>query len=305
VQESLVVSMTEETNVYVLSTLVECAGGWRNERAVPALVKVMQECPNEEIRRKTVHALRWNGGGSAIPYILDALRDPSPTVRADVPYQLGEMKDRRATVGLCKVAAKEQGDLRLGVVQALGMIGDPAAAPTLRALLATNDKKLLLQTLWSLGRAHDNETVPVLEIFLDARDSEIANAARISLCDIGTDEVFRLFISRYRSNPTNTLNVSNLSGLYHAREENIGEKAKPLPPKELAELTRHLSVVGRTHGRGMCPDNITERDIRSIRVYEDVWFVKTVFEGSGVDFIVLNGSEGQFRGGAVVGGWLH
>ncbi len=78
-----------------------------------------------------------NGAGVPAAYWTQALRNPSPRLRALAARALGETRDAAAVPALLEALRDPDDEVRLGAVQALGRIGRTAApaVPVLREAL--------------------------------------------------------------------------------------------------------------------------------------------------------------------------
>jgi HEAT repeat protein len=294
---ALVNALGTETNAYVLLALVGCVSATGTREVAPALCRLVQMRVDDNVRREAVVALRESADPDAVPVLLRALDDPSEQVALAVPYVLGLMKDRRATARLCEIAREPRRPTRLGAIQALGMIGDPAGSATLRMLLAGQDKGVMRMAVWSLGRAHDVKTVAVLLPLLDDRDAAIAKETLMSLVLIGNDDVLTHFIGRYQTDPNDSLAVDVVRSIYGQRDRTLGELLKDVPVDQMTALAKQLSTVSK--------EKIEPAHIKSIRHLSGTLFVQVVFDGSGSDFIVIRADDGTFKGATVILSWIE
>lgn len=72
----------------------------RDRRAVTPLVKILQTSPHPLVRTNAIRALEDIGDGAAVPALIDALQDASPSIRQDTARVLGVLRDERAVAGL-------------------------------------------------------------------------------------------------------------------------------------------------------------------------------------------------------------
>jgi HEAT repeat protein len=110
--------------------------------------------------------------------IIPRLNDPDQFVQRNVIALLGEMKSKRARQpmeSMLKDAKQEKNWTRL--VQALGNIGDRAAAPALRPFLADGKERRRIQAAVALSALKDTVSVPGLVGLLADPYSTVRSAA--------------------------------------------------------------------------------------------------------------------------------
>jgi len=145
------------------------------------------------------------------------------------------------------------------------------------------------------GRAHDDKTVAALLPLLRHADGDIAEEARRSLIEIGTDEVLARFIERYSKDPEDSLALGVIRSLYAKRDRVVGPMLR-LTRVRHAALAEYLSAVSKK--------DIGPANIRSIRRSDGALFVQVTFKDSGVDFIVIQEDDETFRAGKVILSWI-
>jgi cyclophilin family peptidyl-prolyl cis-trans isomerase/HEAT repeat protein len=101
------------------------------------------------------YAFQRIGDAKAAPVLLQLLNGEGPTTRAFAARGLGVLKHAPAVAALVTVAGNAADPLpvRTQAVRALGLIGDPAAAPALRAIIVQPkvDPNLQLEAVTALG----------------------------------------------------------------------------------------------------------------------------------------------------------
>ncbi len=86
----------------------------KNEEAVPALCKVLQEDPSPLARHEAAFSLGQLGFSSAVPALLEAMaKDESVLVRHESAVALGSIGDERAREGLVERCEDPDEDVRL------------------------------------------------------------------------------------------------------------------------------------------------------------------------------------------------
>lgn len=287
----------KEQNAFALTEMVQGLGAIMGAAATPLLSELMVNHDSAAVRYAAVEAEYWIRDTNAVPALVQATGDATDKVSVRALGVLGQIGDRRAVTRLVEVARQDDRNKRLSAVQALGMIGAVEAAPLLRSFLQSQDVTLLEQVIWSLGRAHDGPTVTSLLPLLKHDERTIAEETRLSLVEIGSDEVLAHFIGCYKKDSDDVLALGIIRSLYGHGDRAVGEPLKDLAEVQRATLAKHLSSVSEKE--------VKPSDIKSIRCACGALFVQVVFEGSGVDFIVIQEHDGTFRAGKVIQSWIE
>lgn len=107
-------------------------------------------------------------GAAAIPFLVEAARDPHPGVREETARALGRSRDTAAVRPLADLLARDpEEEVREVAAGALGVLADPGAIPALRTALGDRSHTVRLAAATSLGDlgwkpASDDETIAVL-----------------------------------------------------------------------------------------------------------------------------------------------
>lgn len=106
------------------------------------------------IRARAAYSLGEHGDSTAVPYLINALKDEDNNVRWGAVAALGKIRDSEAVEPLCMMLHDKDGDVRGETLVALGKIGDTRAIapirlvvqsdsdPTIRSLAARTIKKI-------------------------------------------------------------------------------------------------------------------------------------------------------------------
>jgi len=293
---ALLAAAQQETDVATLRQLVQGLGAIRDAAATPLLSDLMVEHSSPHVRYAAVEAEYWIRDTNAVPALVKATRDTAEKVAVRALYVLGRIGNGQAVPRLLQVAKGDDQVARLSALQALGMVGAAEAAPLLRSFLNTQDVALLKQVVWALGRAHDGPTVASLLPLLEHDDKAIAEETRLSLIEIGSDEVLAHFIGQYKREPDDALALGIIRSLYGKRDQVVGEPVKDLTLVQTAALARHLSAV--------LEKEIKHGHIKSVRRACGALFVQVVFDHAGSDFVVIQTKNGAFRAGKVIASWI-
>ncbi len=143
--------------------------------AVPYLLEVLKQSPRA--RAEAALALGEIGDPSAIPGLVGAI-DPAATDRDGFEANrrlagaLGALRAREAVPALQPLTTSRDGFTQVAAVDALGVIGDPAAVESLAAVVRspTAEPVTVQHALLALGRIGDPRAVPgVLRMLFEER----------------------------------------------------------------------------------------------------------------------------------------
>lgn len=107
-------------------------------------------------------------GAAAIPFLVEATRNPHPGVREETARALGRSRDTAAVQPLAELLARDpEEEVREVAAGALGVLAEPGAIPALRTALGDRSHTVRLAAATSLGDlgwkpASDDETIAVL-----------------------------------------------------------------------------------------------------------------------------------------------
>lgn len=194
------------------------------DKAVPILLKVLDNNEDAAKRRGAAWALGELGDKAAVPMLVFALGDMDSMVRKEVVIALKNLADvkalprlldalqdedwavRKATVEalqqfgstavpwLLKRLRDENADMRRISAEILGRIGDSIAVTMLVQFVADPDVNFRAAIVVALGRIRDPKAVPALSLALDDSDvpqtgeQSISQLARQALLAIGTED---------------------------------------------------------------------------------------------------------------------
>ena len=165
----------------------------------PALLNALAKDTDGHVRRSAAFALGSQGrnAASAEKALRTALRDPDPIVRQQAARALGRLVEvePEAVQALCGSLADADALVRRDAAQALGQLGQPAALPAIRPLLArfmeekdANARRAALDALVSLvgpDERADKALVRELLKALRTDDDDVRRAAALGLGNIG------------------------------------------------------------------------------------------------------------------------
>jgi HEAT repeat protein len=128
----LLVHMLSHDQWFVVRNVAELCGELREEKAVPALSRLMAH-HDERVRRAVAGALAKIGGTAAVEPLRRAFHDPSAAVRLQAAQDLDARKNRTVAMSLAVAATEEsKHDVQREMYLALGRIGSNDALQALR-----------------------------------------------------------------------------------------------------------------------------------------------------------------------------
>lgn len=156
----------------------ELLGKLDDLRAVPALTARLQD-PEPPVRAAAAWALGDLAAGESTAPLIETTRDPDPAVRAFACRALAELRDPAAEPTLLALlAADDYAPARRWAAQALveldGSAAEhPARAAACRAALADADPEVRGHAATALGRLRADDAIPVLLELLADPDDEV------------------------------------------------------------------------------------------------------------------------------------
>ncbi|MFH1269298.1 MAG: HEAT repeat domain-containing protein [Planctomycetota bacterium] len=145
-----------------------------DKSAVPPLVEALKD-PEKGVRREAARALGFIKDARAVTPLIAALGDSDRNVRLYAAYALGEIKDLRAVEALLDALRDPEWCVRDQAAWALRETADPTIAGRLVATLKDSSADLA-QVTWLLGRLDATATVGHLAAHwsFDDRNTQIA-----------------------------------------------------------------------------------------------------------------------------------
>jgi HEAT repeat protein len=226
----------------------------------------MLSLENEEIVTLAMDGFR-EIGRSALPWLHEALKNPSPVIRANAARTLGQLKSAASVSPLLERLEDEDAGTRAGAAEALGLIGDKSALeplilkigdfvekvhesaaeaivrfgsaatiPLLNSLSRERNKFALRLLLKCLGRIGDPKVVPALIVSLRSSYFIVRQAAVSALMRFGpsvTDPILQ----------TLSYNTSDIAGLSRDACDKERPEIQMRAVKALGGLEDHRAVA--------------------------------------------------------------
>lgn len=173
-------------------------------------------------------------GSAAVPALLDLLNDPKANLRAMAANALGRISldqgDERA-IGPLTHLFQHDADLtvRMNAALALGMTGNPRAAPPLVAALDTNDvptRRIVAVALFQLNRPETVE--PVVQRLQKETDPEIQRNLIRTLGNVGAREQLEA-LRRSQTDPALLGEVEQQIGVATMQQDLKGTATREVP----------------------------------------------------------------------------
>ncbi len=168
---------------------------------------------NEEIVNLAMGGFQEMGPAS-LEWLHEALRNPSPNIRANAALTLGKMKSAVSVPFLLELLQDEAGEVRAGASEALGLIGNKAAIEPLVLMVQDNVEKVQDKAVAALVGFGRSATVPLLSALSRERDKYAQRAYLKCLGQTKDPKAISSLISYLRSSYFNVRQAA-VSALIH------------------------------------------------------------------------------------------
>lgn len=138
-------------------------------------------------------------GAPCLDWLHEALRNPSPNIRANAARTLGRMKSSASTPYLLELLQDEESAVRASASEALGRIGDKVGIEPLVRMVQDNVEKVQEEAVTALVGFGKAATVPLLNALTRERDKYAQRAFLKCLGRIGDPKAMSALISYLRS----------------------------------------------------------------------------------------------------------
>lgn len=149
--------------------------------------KYMRDLRSENItvRNNAVYFLGKKKEKRAVPLLVKLLNDhQQKKIELSAIKALGEIGDSGSVDALIAVVGKTDNDIRVATIEALGKIKDPRAVKALVALLENKDVQYI--AIWALGNIGDKRATEPLTKLLNHQDKYVSYNAAQALKKIGS-----------------------------------------------------------------------------------------------------------------------
>lgn len=169
-----IIKKLKDENIDVKSACACALGGLKCKKAVKPLVSALSD-GSPGVRVSSIHALSNIGDKRVIDPLISCLEDKEYLVRTAAAQSLGKLKAKKAVLPLIKLLYRklryDEGDPYMAA-WALGEIGDKRAIRPLILILGRNNKQIRLSSIGALGKLGDQKTIEQLERFNKNLESE-------------------------------------------------------------------------------------------------------------------------------------
>jgi HEAT repeat protein len=170
----------------------------RKEVRLARVLVYMFSLDNEEIVNLAMEGFQELGPAST-EWLHEALRNPSPNIRANAALTLGKMKSQASAPYLLELLQDEESAVRASASEALGLIGDKVTIEPLVRMVQDNVEKVQEQAVASLAGFGKAATVPLLNALSRERDKYAQRAFIKCLGQIGDPKTVPALIVCLRS----------------------------------------------------------------------------------------------------------
>jgi HEAT repeat protein len=147
---AVLLPLLQSRDEFVRQETAYALGETRSRESVPALILILDKEKIDGVRGAAAVALGQIGDEAAVISLTQSLgprrskKDENEFVRRAAARSLGQIRSRAAVTALITLVADERApdDVRREAANSLGLIGDPTAAATLRALSDARDPYL-------------------------------------------------------------------------------------------------------------------------------------------------------------------
>jgi len=151
---------TEYEDYEVRSDAAEALGDFEEQKIIKALIRAFKDV--EDVRFYVARDL-GKFGKTAVPFLIESLKDPDEDIRRDAVWMLGNIGDERAIHPLTEALKDKDEEVRFHAARNLGKFEEPAV-PYLLGALEDPDEHIHRYAAWILGVIGDERAVPALKM---------------------------------------------------------------------------------------------------------------------------------------------
>ena len=172
-------------------------------------------------------------GKSAIPDLLEALKQADIALKGQIIFLLGRIGDKDAVPALVQILADENAYIRRNAAEALGKIKNEGAISSLATSLFDGDIAVRERSAWALGEIRDARAVEsLLDRMIDEKDGMVKTAAVISLGKIQDQRATQVLLRELKS---------QANSLY--KNEVVKSLGELKDPSAIKGLSEHLNLL--------------------------------------------------------------
>ena len=140
---------------------------------------------NVMVRNDAIYYLGENKEKRAVPMLIKLLNNDQPKeTRLMGIESLGKIGDSSSIDALAALLSEEDKEIKIAVCNVLGLIKNAEAVMPLVSIL--EDKDVRLTAIWALGNIRDKSAIPALTKLLDHQDKYVSSNATKALKKIGS-----------------------------------------------------------------------------------------------------------------------
>lgn len=170
----------------------------RKDARLARVLVVMFSLDNEEIVNLAMDGF-LELGTAALDWLHDALKNPSPNIRANAARTLGRMRSAASIPLLHDLLRDDEAAVRAAAAEALGLIGSKSSIEALALMVQDSAEKVQEQAVKALVAFGKAATVPILNALTRERDKFALRAFLRCLGRIGDPKSIPALISFLRS----------------------------------------------------------------------------------------------------------
>lgn len=149
------------TDEWEIQAVLDALGDIGDPKAIPALRSVIADHPKHATRAAQV--LGRIGNADTTRELIALLDSPDRETRVASAIALANLGERAAVTNLLQAMATGlQSDSKRNIVEALGVVGDPAAVPHLIGALKDSDDDVRTQAVWALANVGERASSEAL-----------------------------------------------------------------------------------------------------------------------------------------------
>lgn len=179
----LIYTLNDESMV-VTEKAAKALGQLGKHEAVEALILALNSNTNLSIVSSIIEALGQIGDTRAVEPLIASLTHKESKIRECTAASLGKLRDARAVGPLIAVLSDEQERVRWYAADSLGKIGDPVCVESVVKLLSDTSARVRESAVTALGQIGNEQAIESLIKALQDIDKRVAEQAAESLVNI-------------------------------------------------------------------------------------------------------------------------